>query len=196
VANTSSLKLRRGKPVFAQATPWWSPGSGSDRDNNLILISKSEKYGLFSRLEPPFSCRKRVFKQIRCEGRQGEGLKREEKNGSPGPVFAQATPWQASPRMTKKKETGRKEIRHSGPRSGIHAFIPDSITPQGGRTHRSAPTKCKCSLVLFLAPCCRQGGPEGSFRGPALNSNVSEPSNLATSLPHHTRGPGRTETTT
>jgi hypothetical protein len=42
---------------------------------------------------------------------------------------------------------GKKRIRHSGPRSGIHAFIPDSITPQRGRTHRSAPTKMQCSLL-------------------------------------------------
>jgi hypothetical protein len=70
---------------------------------------------------------------------------------------------------------GPLEIRHSGPRSGIHAFIPDSMTPQQGRTQRSAPTKCNAAfcLVLFLAPCCRQGGPEGgrnpSFRTPIRN---------------------------
>jgi hypothetical protein len=67
-----------------------------------------------------------------------------------------------------RRTGGGLEIRHSGPRSGIHAFIPDSMTPQQGRTHRSAPTKCNAvfsSFVLFLAPCRRQGGPEGGFRG-------------------------------
>jgi hypothetical protein len=41
-----------------------------------------------------------------------------------------------------RRAGGGLEIRHSGPRSGIHAFIPDSMAPQRGRTRRSAPTKC------------------------------------------------------
>jgi hypothetical protein len=80
-------------------------------------------------------------------------------------------------------------VRHNGiiARSSVGAHLrvrPLSIHGHGPsrRTHRSAPTKC--NAVFFLAPCRRQGRPEGGFRGPALNSNVSEPPNLATSLPH------------
>jgi hypothetical protein len=54
-------------------------------------------------------------------------------------------------------KAGRRglEIRHSGPRSGIHAFIPDSMAPQRGRTHRSSPTKCSLQqLCLVLSPSC------------------------------------------
>jgi hypothetical protein len=59
-----------------------------------------------SRKEKKSSCHCPVY-----PGNPGskKGLKSEEKNGSPGPGFAEATPWQASPRMTEKERRSRKE---------------------------------------------------------------------------------------